>query len=31
VVMQHGVRDSRPVNAYQRWMDRIPGVYRAQC
>ncbi|WP_206950780.1 ParA family protein [Trinickia acidisoli] len=28
VVMQHGVRDSRPVKAYQRWMDRIPGVYR---
>lgn len=28
VVMQHGIRDSRPVKAYQRWMDRIPGVYR---
>jgi hypothetical protein len=28
VVMQHGVRDSRPVKAYQRWMDRIPRVYR---
>lgn len=28
VVMQHGIRDSRPVVAYQRWMDRIPGVYR---
>ncbi len=28
VVMQHGVRDNRPVKAYQRWMDRIPGVYR---
>lgn len=28
VVMQHGMRDSRPVKAYQRWMDRIPGVYR---
>jgi cellulose biosynthesis protein BcsQ len=27
VVMQHG-RDNRPVKAYQRWMDRIPGVYR---
>ena len=28
IVMQHGIRDSRPVIAYQRWMDRIPGVYR---
>jgi cellulose biosynthesis protein BcsQ len=28
VVMQHGMRDSRPVKAYQRWMDRIPPVYR---
>jgi cellulose biosynthesis protein BcsQ len=28
VVMQHGMRDSRPVQAYQRWMDKIPPVYR---
>lgn len=28
VVMQHGLRDNRPVKAYQRWMDRIPTVYR---
>lgn len=28
VVMQHGIRDSRPVKAYLRWMDRIPRVYR---
>lgn len=28
VVMQHGIRDSRPVKAYQRWLDRIPRVYR---
>lgn len=28
VVMQHGIRDSRPVKAYQRWLERIPGVYR---
>lgn len=28
VVMQHGVRDSRPVKAYQRWLGRIPAVYR---
>ncbi len=28
IIMQHGIRDNRPVKAYQRWMDRIPGVYR---
>ena len=28
VVMQHSMRDSRPVQAYQRWMDKIPRVYR---
>ncbi len=28
VVMQHGMRDSRPVKSYQRWMDKIPPVYR---
>jgi len=28
IVMQHGILDSRPVLAYKRWMDRIPGVYR---
>lgn len=28
IVMQHGVREHRPVQAYQRWMDRIPTVYR---
>lgn len=28
VVMQHGVRDSRPVKAYQHWLNRIPKVYR---
>ena len=28
VVMQHGVRDNRPVKAYQRWMKRIPNAYR---
>ena len=28
VVMQHGIRDSRLVKAYQRWIDRIPVVYR---
>ena len=28
VVMQHVERLDRPVQAYARWMDRIPGVYR---
>lgn len=28
VVSQHGLRESRPVKSYQRWLDRIPGVYR---
>lgn len=28
IVMQHSMQGSRPVKAYQRWMDRIPGVYR---
>jgi chromosome partitioning protein len=28
IVLQHSVMDSRPVKAYQRWMNRIPHVYR---
>lgn len=28
VVSQHGIRESRPVKSYQRWVDRIPRVYR---
>lgn len=28
VVMQHATRADRPVKAYLRWMDRIPGEYR---
>lgn len=28
VVMQHGMRDSRPVKAYKRWMDKIPPLFR---
>ena len=27
VVMQHAVRAGRPVQTYQKWMRRIPGVY----
>ena len=29
VVLQHAVRLDRPVKAYERWMDRIPGAYRS--
>lgn len=29
IVMQHAVRLDRPVKAYQKWMQRIPGTYRA--
>lgn len=28
IVMQHGIRISRPVKAYQRWVDKIPQTYR---
>jgi cellulose biosynthesis protein BcsQ len=28
IVMQHGMRDNRPVKAYLRWLNRIPAVYR---
>jgi len=28
VVSAHGIRENRPVKSYQRWMDRIPHVYR---
>ena len=28
VVMQHSLRDAKPVKAYQRWIDRIPAAYR---
>ncbi|MGL5134877.1 MAG: ParA family protein [Planktothrix sp.] len=28
IVLQHSVRLDRPVKAYQRWMARIPNVYR---
>ena len=28
VVLQHAVRLDRPVEAYNRWMDRIPAMYR---
>lgn len=28
VLLQHGIRAGQPTRAYQRWMDRIPSVYR---
>ena len=30
IVMQHAVRADRPVKAYQKWMKRIPNVYRTE-
>ena len=30
VVMQHAVRSGSPVQSYQRWMTRIPGVYHKE-
>lgn len=29
VVLQHATRQSRPVKAYLRWAERIPGEYRS--
>lgn len=28
VVMQHGVKESRPVKSYVKWLNRIPNVFR---
>ena len=28
IVMQHSVRQDRPVKSYERWIGRIPGAYR---
>jgi chromosome partitioning protein len=28
VVMQHGIKERRPVKSYQRWLNRIPNVFR---
>ena len=30
VVLQHAVRLDRPVRAYERWMERIPGTYATE-
>ncbi|MCD4738196.1 MAG: AAA family ATPase [Anaerolineae bacterium] len=30
ILMQHSVRLDRPVKAYERWITRIPGVYRTE-
>ena len=27
VMMRHSIRHDRPVKAYQRWMDKMPGAY----
>jgi chromosome partitioning protein len=28
IILQHGIRANRPVKAYQRWIEKIPGTYR---
>jgi chromosome partitioning protein len=28
VVMQHGIKEKRPVKSYMKWADRIPSVFR---
>ena len=28
IVMQHGIRESKPVNAYLKWAAKIPSAYR---
>ncbi len=28
VVLQFGIRDSRPVSAYEKWAKRIPSTFR---
>lgn len=30
VLLQHGVRFDRPVKAFQRWIERIPHIYRTE-
>jgi len=30
VILQYAVRLDRPVKAYERWMSRIPGIYRSE-
>ncbi len=30
IVLQHAVREDRPVQAYEKWISRIPSVYRSE-
>ncbi|HUY89427.1 MAG TPA: ParA family protein [Pirellulales bacterium] len=30
IILQHAVRLDRPVKAYERWMARIPAIYRSE-
>lgn len=30
VILQHGVRFDRPVQAFQRWIERIPHIYNTE-
>ncbi|HYS36809.1 MAG TPA: ParA family protein [Pseudonocardiaceae bacterium] len=29
ILLQHGIRLGKPTRAFQRWMDRVPAVYRS--
>ena len=28
IMMRHSIRENRPVQSYQRWMDKMPGAYK---
>lgn len=28
IIMQHGIKESRPVKSYLKWANRIPGIFR---
>jgi chromosome partitioning protein len=30
IILQHGVRSNRPVKSFQRWIERIPHIYRTE-
>jgi Putative DNA-binding domain/AAA domain len=30
IVLQHGIRSNRPVKSFQRWIARIPDIYRRE-
>jgi chromosome partitioning protein len=30
IILQHGVRSHRPVKSFQRWIERIPHIYKTE-